>query len=534
VAETEEAFAKACRELVERMLRGEIRTKGELQEAKREVCRKYGLPKFPTDADVLEHATPEEREKLREVVVKKPVRSISGVSVVAVMAKPYPCPHGRCAYCPGGPEEGVPQSYTGKEPAGRRAKQHDFHPRKQVEARIRQLEVSGHPTDKIELIIMGGTFPAMPLCYQEWFVKECLDAMTGSESLTIEEAQRKAERAERRPVGITFETRPDYCKEEHVDRMLKLGATRVEIGVQSIYDFVLKRVDRGHTVMDTIEATRILKDAGLKVCYHIMPGLPGSNPKRDLRMFKRLFKDKRFKPDMLKIYPCMVFEGTKLYDMWKRGEYEPYDEETAIKVIAEAKRKYIPKYCRIMRVQRDIPGHLAAAGIRKTNLRQLVHEYMKERGWECRCIRCREAGHKMRKGVDVDPERAELKIRVERTWRGGLDYFLSYEDPEADAILGYLRLRKPTEEAHRPEIDSDTAIVRELKVVGPQVPIGDRRSDAVQHRGFGERLMEKAEEIASSELGADKIIVISAIGTREYYRRLGYERVGPYMGKELN
>ena len=528
-----EAFERACRELIEKMLSGEIRTKRELQDAKREVCRKYRLSKFPTDADVLEHATPEERRKLREIVVKKPVRSISGVAVVAVMAKPYPCPHGRCAYCPGGPERGVPQSYTGKEPAGRRAKEHDFHPRRQVEARLRQLEISGHPTDKVELIVMGGTFPAMPLCYQEWFVRECLNALTGKDALTIEEAQKHAETAEHRPVGITFETRPDYCKEEHVDRMLRLGATRVEVGVQTIYDFILKRVERGHTVRDTIEATRILKDAGLKVCYHVMPGLPGSDPDRDLRMFKRLFKDPRFKPDMLKIYPCMVFEDTPLYDLWKRGEYEPYDEETAVRVIAEAKRRYIPEYCRIMRVQRDIPAHLAAAGIRKTNLRQLVHEYMEERGWKCRCIRCREAGHRMREGAEVDPERAELRIIRERTWRGGVDYFLAYEDPEADAILGYLRLRKPTEHAHRPEIDPETAIVRELKVVGPTVPLGERDSKAVQHRGFGERLMKKAEELAESELGAERILVISAIGTREYYRRLGYERVGPYMGKEL-
>ncbi len=402
-----------------------------------------------------------------------------------------------------------------------------------MEARLRQLEVSGHPTDKVELIIMGGTFPAMPLCYQEWFVRECLNALTGKDALTIEEAQKHAETAEHRPVGITFETRPDYCKEEHVDRMLRLGATRVEVGVQTIYDFILKRVERGHTVRDTIEATRILKDAGLKVCYHVMPGLPGSDPDRDLRMFKRLFKDPRFKPDMLKIYPCMVFEDTPLYDLWKRGEYEPYDEETAVRVIAEAKRRYIPEYCRIMRVQRDIPAHLAAAGIRKTNLRQLVHEYMEERGWECRCIRCREAGHRMREGVEVDPERAELRIIRERTWRGGVDYFLAYEDPEADAILGYLRLRKPTEHAHRPEVDPETAIVRELKVVGPTVPLGERDSKAVQHRGFGERLMKKAEELAESELGAERILVISAIGTREYYRRLGYERVGPYMGKEL-
>ncbi|MEO2240733.1 MAG: GNAT family N-acetyltransferase, partial [Euryarchaeota archaeon] len=248
---------------------------------------------------------------------------------------------------------------------------------------------------------------------------------------------------------------------------------------------------------------------------------------------KRLFRDPRFKPDMLKIYPCMVFEDTPLYDLWKRGEYEPYDEETAVRVIAEAKRRYIPEYCRIMRVQRDIPAHLAAAGIRKTNLRQLVHEYMEERGWECRCIRCREAGHRMRQGAEVDPERAELRIIKERTWKGGVDYFLAYEDPEADAILGYLRLRKPTEHAHRPEIDPETAIVRELKVVGPTVPLGERDARAVQHRGLGERLMRKAEELAESELGAERILVISAIGTREYYRRLGYERVGPYMGKEL-
>jgi elongator complex protein 3 len=427
----------------------------------------------------------------------------------------------------------VPQSYTGFEPAAMRGLQHEFDPYGQVKNRIGQLRAIGHGVDKIELIIMGGTFPATPLDYQRWFVKGCLDAIAGKESATLEEAKRNAETSRVRNVGITVETRPDWAKEAHVDVMLDLGVTRVELGVQNPCDEIYGLVGRKHSVADVVEATRIMKDAGLKVAYHLMPGLPGSNFKRDLEAFKEIFEDSAFKPDMVKIYPCLVLKGTKAYEWFLRGDYKPYSNEEAAELIVEVK-KIVPCWVRIMRVQRDIPAPLIVAGVNRSNLRELVRQKLKEQGLRCRCIRCREVGHRMLvDGVKPDPENIDI-YTINYLASEGEEIFISAEDVENDVLIGYLRLRVPSEKAHRPEIKAKPcAIVRELHVYGPLVPVGKHLTKAWQHKGYGGILLGEAERIAREDYGLEKILVISALGTKEYYKRFGYNYDGPYVSKIL-
>ncbi|MEM2430716.1 MAG: tRNA uridine(34) 5-carboxymethylaminomethyl modification radical SAM/GNAT enzyme Elp3 [Candidatus Bathyarchaeia archaeon] len=497
------------------------------------VAEKYGLSTIPSNSEIIKYLRPEEKDKLLKVLKRKIVRTISGVTIIAVMTKPWACPKEEpCVYCPGGPSYGVPQSYTGLEPATMRGLQHNFDPYRQVKHRIEQLEAIGHIVDKVELIVMGGTFLAMPVDYQEYFIKECLDAITGICSSSLEEAKRNAETSVRRNVGITIETRPDWCKEPHVDRMLSYGTTRVEIGVQNIYDDIYTLVNRGHTVKDVIEATRILKDSGLKVVYHMMPGLPGSDFDRDLEAFKRVFSEPEFKPDMLKIYPCLVIKGTKLYDWWVRGLYKPYTTEEAAKLIAEIK-KIIPEWVRIMRIQRDVPAYLIEAGVKNSNLREIVLNMLKADGKMCRCIRCREVGHRgLKDHVKPDPNNIRILVRRYEASMGE-EFFISVEDPVNDVLIGYLRLRIPSSLAHRPEISGkEASIIRELRVLGTLVPVGKRFDEGYQHKGYGELLLEKAEEV-SVEQGCKKILVTSALGTKRYYIRFGYTYDGPYMSKNL-
>ncbi len=523
------AIADACREIAERI----VRERGNINRIKKEVSGKYGLDHLPRNSEILRHAPPHQRDILVKFLRLKPVRTISGVAVVSVMTSPEKCPHGRCVPCPGGVEASTPQSYVGHEPAALRGKQHDYNPFSQVMHRIKQLQDIGHPVDKVELIIMGGTFTARDLCYQEWFVKECFNAMNYlsgmKKELILEKAQKKNEKAKIRNTGITFETRPDWARKWHIENMLRLGGTKVELGVQSLYDFVLERMERGHTVDDTIRATRLLKDAGFKVGYHMMPGLPGSNPGRDLRMFEKLFRDERFKPDYLKIYPTLVIRGTKLYEMWKRGEYTPYTTEEMVNLISRIKES-IPVYVRIQRIQRDIPARFIEAGVRKSNLRQLVEEFMEKRGLKCRCIRCREVGHMESDGVDVKESEAEM---IERKYEasGGTEYFISYESLEKDVLFGFLRFRIPSEEFSPALVQA--GIVRELHVYGGLVPLGKKPYDEWQHRGFGKNLLKRAEEIAREE-GCKKIAIISGVGVRDYYRRFGYRKRGYYMMKNMS
>jgi elongator complex protein 3 len=526
---------EALREIVEHLMRVPVPSPEDVGRVKMQVLSKYKLGRVPSNAEIIAALkSEEEKSRLLPILRRKATRTISGVTVIAVMTEPYPCPQPKpCAYCPGGPPYGVPQSYTGHEPAAMRGLQNKFDPYLQVKSRIEQLQAVGHTVDKVELIIMGGTFPATPPAYQTWFVKRCIDALTGVETSSLEEAKKLAETSRIRNVGITVETRPDWAKENHVDHMLNMGVTRVELGVQNPDDQIYSLVERGHTVEDVVEATRILKDSGMKIVYHLMPGLPGSNLQKDLETFKRIFESPDFKPDMIKIYPCLVLKGTKAHEWYMRGEYKPYTTEEAADLIVEIKR-IIPTWIRIMRVQRDIPAPLIVAGVKHSNLRQLVQQKLKEKGLRCRCIRCREAGHRaMADGVKPNPENVKILVTKYEASKGQ-EIFISAEDIENDVLIGYLRLRIPSEKAHRPEIKRHPCgIIRELHVYGAMVPVGRRLAEAWQHKGYGSMLLNEAERMVREEFGLKKILVISALGTKQYYRMFGYDYDGPYMSKIL-
>ncbi|MGZ7049402.1 MAG: tRNA uridine(34) 5-carboxymethylaminomethyl modification radical SAM/GNAT enzyme Elp3 [Methanobacterium sp.] len=545
---------EACKLIINQIIQGNIKNKKELEKAKHEACRDFKLQKFMSNSMILEYASPEEKKKIVNIIMKKPTRTLSGVAIVAVMCKPHKCPHGRCLYCP--LSEIAPPSYTGEEPAALRARMFHYDPYLQVYNRLLQLESIGHPLDKVELIIMGGTFPSYFICYQEWFVSKCLQAMNdfgvkdpsinvssngqktlenGSikapkEFIYLEDVQKTNQNSQVRCVGMTFETRPDYCKIPDVDRMLDMGVTRVELGVQTIYNYIYKRIERGHTIEDTIESSRILRDSGIKVAMHLMPGL-FADFERDMRIFKRLFSDPRFKPDMLKIYPCLVTKGSKLYDMWEKGEYQPYSSEEAVELIVEIK-KILPKWVRTMRIQRDIPSNLIEAGVKRSNLGELVNNKLNEMNAHCKCIRCREVGHKASEEITPDIDNIEL-LREEYDAGEGREVFLSFEDVKKDILIGFLRLRIPSNKAHRPEIDDKTALLRELHVYGSMLPLGEKEVGKWQHMGYGERLLQEAEKIALETYDKNKINVTSGIGARNYYKKFGYHKLGPYMSKSM-
>ncbi|MFB6204732.1 MAG: elongator complex protein 3 [Candidatus Nanohaloarchaea archaeon] len=518
---------KLSRTIIDEIEGEEIDSKDEVEQRKKELCSELGFPGMPKNSDILEFASDDE-ERARKVLMTKPMRTISGIANVAVMARPAPC-GGGCVYCPKGKK--APQSYTGKEPATRRAIRNNYDPFDQVHDRLNQYEKNGHSIDKSKLIVMGGTFPFQDPEYQREFVKRAFDGFNtyrgGEEAETLEEAQRRNETADVRNVGVTFETRPDIAEKEHINRILELGGTRVEMGVQTVFDETHELTNRGHGMEPVIEATKRLKNAGFKVAYHMMLGMPGETREDDIEKFRKIFSEEKYQPDEVKIYPTEVIKGTELYRRYEEGEFEPIDEEEAKDRLKEIQVNHIPPHVRIKRVMRDIPSTEVDAGPALTNMRQLALQELEEEGKRCRCIRCREVGHVRRKR-DEEPEDVEL---VERDYAasGGHEYFLSFEDREKDIILGFTRLRAPPG-SHRPEIDSDTLIVRQLKVLGAAADIGSEGE--VQHQGFGKRLMEAAEEKAR-ELGKEKVAVISAVGTREYYRKMGYELEGPYMVREL-
>ncbi|MFX0108130.1 MAG: tRNA uridine(34) 5-carboxymethylaminomethyl modification radical SAM/GNAT enzyme Elp3, partial [Candidatus Hodarchaeota archaeon] len=414
-----------------------------------------------------------------------------------------------------------------------RGLQHDFDSYRQVKGRLDQLRTIGHNVEKTELIVMGGDWCSKPYDYRAGFVKGCLEAMNGQSSESLGDAQFLNETASVRTVGMTFETRPDWVSLESINQMLELGATRVEIGVQSLSDKILEHVGRGHGIKETIEATKKLRDSGLKVCYHMMPGLPGSSPADNLKEFDTLFKNPDFRPDMMKIYPTIVVKNTKLYEWWQAGSYTPFTNEQIIDLIADA-ISLMPEYVRIQRMQRDIPLHQIEAGLSKGNLRELVHQRMREKGLRNPTIRYREIGHyQMRTRNYMNYENIEL-VRREYEAADGLEVFLSFENQEQDIIFGFLRLRVPSDEAHRPEINrSSCAIIRELRVYGPVVEIGARNPEAWQHLGLGERMLSEAERVGNEEFDVNRLIVNSGIGVKEYYRSLGFHDSGPYLEKKI-
>lgn len=545
---------KFCRGIIEKILNGEIRTTEELDLEKRRVSSELKRDRFIRNSDILKFASADEKEGVLKILQKKPTRTISGVAVVAAMTRPHSCPHGKCSYCPGGPDIQVPQSYTGEEPATRRAIRYSYNPFLQVTFRLTQLKDIGHPIDKVELIIMGGTLTAQCIDYQEWFVKECLRAMNefeinyraikkeGEEDFIkrygkekkgfhyLEEIHEGNESSLVRCVGMTFEPRPDWAKREQIDYMLELGVTRVEIGVQCPFDFVYRRVSRGHRVSDVVEATQQMKDSGLKVGYHMMPGILGYNPDLDLHGFKKIFGDARFKPDMLKIYPCLILKGTGYYEMWMKGEFKPIQVDEAVDLIIKVK-KIMPKWVRTMRIQRDIPSQLIEAGVKASNLGQLVYRRMEEKNIKCECIRCREVGRFLSKGVKPKPDDIKLS-RIDYRASSGTEVFLSFEDVKQDILIGFLRLRIPYK-PFRPEIDEKTSLVRELHIYGPMVEIGEKPRFEWQHRGYGRELLSEAEKISREEFDMKKTFVTSGVGARGYYKKSGYRKKGVYMKKEL-
>jgi len=458
--------------------------------------------------------------------MRKFARTISGVTPLAVMTLPMSCP-GQCLYCP--TYSNVPKSYTPESPAVLRAKKCDYDAKEQVNLRLRILSEMGHPTDKVELIVMGGTFLAYPTDYQYQFIKDCYDGLNGEESATLAEAKRLNETANHRCTGLCIETRPDWCGQEEIDRMLEFGTTRVELGVQTLDDEIYRLVRRGHKVADVVEATRRLREHGFKVYYHWMPGLPGATPEEDLELSRRLFADDSFKPDGLKLYPTMVIEGTELEQWYREGRYQPYDIKTMIDLTVGIKT-IVPRYVRISRVLRDIPAKFIVAGC-KDSLRGVVREQMKREGVECKCIRCREYGHRARGGWEIGEPRL---ARMDYEAAGGREIFLSFED-EKETLFGLLRLRiqsRPVP-ALGQELNGDLALIRELHVFGPEVPLSEQKTEAAQHKGLGKALLQEAERVASEEFQARQMIVLSGTGAKEYYRELGYHSAGDYMVKEL-
>lgn len=474
-------------------------------------------------------------------LLKSRVRSLSGVAVVTVLTKPYPCP-GKCVYCPD--DRSMPKSYLPNEPAAMRAAAHRFDPFGQVTQRLRALTANGHPADKIELIVKGGTWSAYPARYQKEFIKGCFDACNSfggrrSVSRDLAAAHKKNESARYRIIGLTLETRPDRITPQEIARLRELGCTRVEMGVQSVDDRILKKCRRGHDSAAVGRATRLLKDAGYKCDYHMMPQLPGATPRSDVLQFESIFADPDYRPDMIKIYPCTVLEDSELYSWWKDGRYRPYPNGRLKETIIAAKRS-VPRYCRISRIIRDIPSDSIRAGNPVTSLRQEIQREMDARGISCACLRCREIGRKLGRHPDLA---LSPTLTFDDTYEAsaGEEHFLSVEDPDRRAVFAFCRLRLParqlndstTQQLHTllPEI-RDAAFLRELHTYGHLVPIDESDPHAAQHKGYGKRLMAEAERIAR-EAGFGRMAVISGIGVRAYYRKLGYRLQGTYMVKSL-
>jgi elongator complex protein 3 len=460
--------------------------------------------------------------------MRKFARTISGVTPLAVMTEPMSCP-GECLYCPTFSD--FPQSYTPESPAVLRALRCDYDARRQVEMRLGIFAGMGHPTDKVELIIMGGTFLAYPVDYQYAFIKGCYDGLNGIAAGNLEEAKRVNETAVHRCTGLCIETRPDWCGPDEIRRMLDFGATRVELGVQTLSDDIYKLVRRGHRVEDVVKATALLREYGFKVYYHWMPGLPGATPELDMELSRELFRDPRYRPDGLKLYPTMVVAGTELEEWWREGRYQPYDDETMVNLTVGIK-SIVPKYVRISRVLRDIPSKFIVAGL-KDSLRDIVREKMKRESLECKCIRCREYGHRAQAGWEIGEPHL---VRMDYEASGGREVLLSFED-EGETLFGLLRMRIQPESV--PVLtqgeNGNIALIRELHVFGPQVPLSEQNEAAAQHKGLGKALLREAEKIAVDEFASRRMLILSGTGAREYYRtEFGYSLEGDYVVKSLN
>jgi elongator complex protein 3 len=480
---------------------------------------------------------------LLERLRMKPVRTLSGVTTVTVLTKPYPCP-GKCIFCP--TDVRMPKSYLPDEPGAMRGLEHDFDPYAQVRSRIHALEALGHPTDKIELLILGGTWSSYRRDYQEWFVRRCFDALNAhAEELPPEtdpehagaekeparpnpeallSAQATNEGAPHRNVGLVVETRPDEITPDELRWMRYLGVTKVQMGAQSLDDRILELNRRGHDVECTRRATKLLRAASFKIVLHWMPNLHGATPESDRVDFERLWEG--FCPDEIKIYPNQLLANAELYAYWKRGEFKPYTTGQLIDLLADIKPT-IPRYCRVNRVIRDIPSTNVVDGNRRTSLRQDVHAAMRRRGTRCQCVRCREV-----RGQEVEAGALKLDDQVYRA-DGAEEHFISYVTP-ADRLAGFIRLSLPNAEAAETELRDleGAALIREVHVYGQSLPVGTEKEGAAQHAGLGTRLLERAA-ITARERGFGRLAVISAVGTRQYYIDRGFDRGELYLVREL-
>jgi elongator complex protein 3 len=528
------------RKIIEKAIKTGINTAEELNSIKRLVLRSVkNDKKIPTTANLLKayHKLLKEnkikRNKLlEEALTKRAVRTLSGVSIVTVLTEPFQCP-GECIYCPN--EKSMPKSYIADEPAAARALALHFDPYEQVAKRIESLAANGHPTDKIELIVKGGTWNVYPIAYKYWFILRCFEACNNSRAKTkknaainilkkkLAETQNKNEKAKHRIIGLTLETRPDQINIENILIMRELGCTRVELGVQTIDDKILRLIKRGHDTDETVRATQMLKNYGFKVDYHLMPQLPGTTPDKDLKMMQKIFSDQAYRPDMIKIYPCTVVENSELYDWFKAGQYLPYSNRALIDTIKKFKTT-IPRYARVSRLIRDIPAHHIKAGNTVTNLRQVILKEMTEEGKKCYCLRCREIGHlpiKQQHTLAAKP----LKLFIEKyKASGGIEYFLSFEDSKRQAVFAFCRLRLDVYGAAFP------AFIRELHVYGQSLMLGAKEKLASQHKGLGKKLISAVEKICRKNK-ITTLAVISGVGVRDYYRKLGYKKSGTYMVK---
>jgi len=541
VSESKSNYALAVSSLVNDLIAAyEAGATLNFTQAKGQASRKYKLQGIPKMADILQALPIQYRAKLWPYLQTKPVRTASGVAVVAVMSKPHRCPHiaytgNVCVYCPGGPDsdfEYSTQAYTGYEPTSMRAIRARYDPYSQVKGRVAQLKGIGHTVDKVEFIVMGGTFLSLDKGYKDYFIRNLHDALSGYHSSSVEESIRYSEQSKTKCIGITIETRPDYCLKPHLEEMLSYGCTRIEIGVQSIYESVARETNRGHTVAAVCHSFQLAKDCGFKVVTHMMPDLPNMGYERDLEGFLEYFENPLFRSDGMKLYPTLVIRGTGLYELWKTGRYQNYTPDQLIELTAKV-LSLVPPWTRLYRIQRDIPMPLVSSGVEHGNLRELALAKLHDWDLPCWDIRTREVGMKQIHSA-VTPDQVEL-IRRDYVANGGWETFLSYEDPQQGILIGLLRLRKPNPtSAFMEEINSvPSSIIRELHVYGTAVAVSARDPTRFQHQGYGLLLMEEAERIAREEHGSEKILVISGVGTRHYYRKMGYELDGPYMSKSL-
>lgn len=546
---------EANKKLVKHYIK-KIKSRSDLDAIKRVISKEYKLNSILNSdiltayKELLQKKEIQKNELFESLLRKRSVRTMSGIAPVAVLTKSYPCP-GSCAYCPR--ESDVPVSYLSNEPAVMRAIRCGYDPYIQTALRLKALENNGHKPNKIEIIVIGGTWSYLPKQYKYWYILNCFKAANDFNKLKnkitvnpdkveneeiklfksnlksfysektplkklvnlLRKEQKKNESAKYKIIGLTLETRPDYINDTELLEMRDLGCTRVEIGVQAIDDKILALNKRGHGVKAIVDAVAKLKSYGFKITYHLMPGLPGATAKRDLEMFAQLFSDERFQPDQIKFYPTVVTEGSLLYKWYKQGKYKPYSDKVLQNLIVKCK-ELVPRYVRIIRLIRDIPGESIVAGNKITNLRQI----MKDRGVKCECIRCREV-----KEAKIDKHQINI---IKYLSSLGQEYFLSADSLDGRTLYGFCRLRIDKNSPIAP------AIIRELHVYGELVPAHDLSglNKKIQHSGLGKELMLLAENIAKKEKCAN-MAVISGIGARGYYRKLGYKLKNTYMLKDL-